>query len=65
MDEILEWIRKVNIPRGMSDDDLTFLEKIREETFFDIDGETRPLLSEIEVENLQVLRGNLTPQERG
>ena len=64
LDEILEWIRKVNIPRGMSDDDLAFLEKIREETFFDIDGETRPLLSEVEVENLQVLRGNLTPQER-
>lgn len=65
LDEILAWIRKVNIPRGMSGEDLAFLEEARGEKFVDIDGAVKALLTDFEVKNLEVLRGNLTPEERG
>ncbi|MBI2901375.1 MAG: GAF domain-containing protein [Planctomycetes bacterium] len=64
LDEILERIRKINVPRGFTDDDAKFLDRIRTETFVDVDGKEKPLLSDYEHENLAVRRGNLTPRER-
>jgi HD-GYP domain-containing protein (c-di-GMP phosphodiesterase class II) len=57
-------IRRINIPRGLSEDDKRTLDEIRAETFADVDGQTRPLLSEFEHENLAIARGNLTGKER-
>ncbi len=57
-------VKRINIPRGLSDDDRKILDSIRAETFVDLDGRTRPLLSDGEHENLSVARGNLTGKER-
>jgi HD-GYP domain-containing protein (c-di-GMP phosphodiesterase class II) len=57
-------IRRINIPRGLSEDDKRTLDEIRAETFVDVDGQTRPLLSDFEHENLAIARGNLTGKER-
>ncbi len=65
LEEILEWIHKINIPRGMSDADTAFLKEARGVKFIDLDGEEKPLLSDFEVKSLGILRGNLTSEERG
>jgi len=57
-------VRRINIPRGLSDEDRRTLDEIRAETFTDVDGQIRPLLSDHEHENLAVARGNLTAKER-
>lgn len=60
----LEAIRRINIPRGVSDEDAKILDEIRAFTFVDIDGKEKPLLDEYEYESLSVRRGNLTVSER-
>ncbi|HYF01367.1 MAG TPA: HD domain-containing phosphohydrolase [Planctomycetota bacterium] len=60
----IEAVRRINIPRGLSPDDKALLEKIRAERFRDLDGQERPLLSDYEIENLAIERGNLTTLER-
>ncbi len=57
-------VRRINIPQGLSDEDKRLLDEIRAETFTDVDGQARPLLSDVEHENLAVARGNLTGKER-
>lgn len=66
-EKMAEWtafLRRVNIPRGVSDDDRKKLDEIRAEKFTDIDGQEKPLLSDHEYENLVIARGNLTGAER-
>lgn len=62
--EWLDRLAKINIPRGFTDDDARFLDRVRAEKFVDVDGVEKPLLSDHEYENLSVRRGNLTPRER-
>jgi HD-GYP domain-containing protein (c-di-GMP phosphodiesterase class II) len=57
-------LRRINVPRGLSDEDKKTLDAIRAETFTDLDGQTRPLLTDAEHENLAIPRGNLTGKER-
>ncbi len=63
-DEWIAFLRRVNIPRGMTDDDRRRLDEIRAQAFLDADGQTRPLLTDHEYENLVIPRGNLTSAER-
>lgn len=60
----LEAIRRINVPRGVSDEDLRLLDEIRAFRFVDIDGKEKPLLDDYEYESLAVRRGNLTVSER-
>jgi HD-GYP domain-containing protein (c-di-GMP phosphodiesterase class II) len=64
IDAWLAAVRRTNIPKGVSDDDRRLLDEVRAETFVDVDGQARPLLSEHEHENLSIARGNLTGKER-
>ncbi len=64
VDAWIQAVRRVNVPRGLSDEDRKILDEIRAETFSDVDGQVRPLLSDHEHENLAVARGNLTGKER-
>jgi HD-GYP domain-containing protein (c-di-GMP phosphodiesterase class II) len=57
-------VRRINIPRGLSEEDSKTLAEIRAERFVDVDGQERPLLTDYEYENLAVARGNLTAAER-
>lgn len=59
-----EFVRRVNVPRGLSDEEARQLEEIRAERFTDVDGREKPLLTDREYENLAVRRGNLTDLER-
>lgn len=60
----VEAVRRINIPRGLTEEDRRILEEMRSERFVDVDGQERPLLTDHEYENLSVARGNLTPAER-
>lgn len=62
--DLIEFVRRINVPRGLSPEDREKLNAIRAERFTDVDGKEKPLLSDYEYENLQVERGNLTPGER-
>lgn len=64
LDGWLQEIRRINVPRGVSDADLELLEQVRRIRFVDVDGTEQPLLSDGEHENLAIRRGNLTPRER-
>lgn len=64
VDAWLVALRRINIPRGLSDEDKKTLDAVRAETFIDLDGQTRPLLTDYEYENLAIARGNLTGKER-
>jgi hypothetical protein len=64
LDAWLAHVKKVNIPRGLSDEDAKRLDEIRAATFVDVDGKERPLLTDLEWENLAIRRGNLTTSER-
>jgi HD-GYP domain-containing protein (c-di-GMP phosphodiesterase class II) len=57
-------LKRINIPRGLTDDDKKILDAVRAEPFVDLDGQTRPLLTDYEYENLAIARGNLTGKER-
>ena len=62
--EAFALVRRINIPRGLSDDDGRRLKEIAETRFVDPDGRERPLLDAFELEHLSVPRGNLTTGER-
>ncbi len=62
--EYAEFLRRVNLPKPMSEEDLKKLAAIRAGRFTDIDGTEKPLLTDREYENLSVARGNLTDAER-
>ena len=61
----LEFLRRVN--RGgesMSREDQERVRRLAERSYLDLDGVKQPLLTDEEVENLQVARGTLTEAER-
>jgi HD-GYP domain-containing protein (c-di-GMP phosphodiesterase class II) len=64
IDEWAAFIRHINVPRGLSDEDRRKLDEIRAEKFIDIGGKEQPLLTDAEYENLSIVRGNLTGAER-
>jgi HD-GYP domain-containing protein (c-di-GMP phosphodiesterase class II) len=64
LDAWFDRLTKINIPLGMTEDDAKFVEQVRAQTFTDLDGLVKPLLTDHEFENLMVRRGNLTPRER-
>jgi HD-GYP domain-containing protein (c-di-GMP phosphodiesterase class II) len=64
MDEYIAFLKRLNIPRGMTDEDKKKLDEVRAERFVDVDGQEKPLLTDYEYENFAVARGNLTPAER-
>jgi HD-GYP domain-containing protein (c-di-GMP phosphodiesterase class II) len=57
-------IKRINVPRGLTPEDKTMLNDMAAEKFVDVDGVEKPLLTEFELENLRVERGNLTVSER-
>jgi HD-GYP domain-containing protein (c-di-GMP phosphodiesterase class II) len=59
-----EAIRRINVPRGLSPEDKKILGDMMAEKFIDVDGQSRPLLTPRELENLSIERGNLTAGER-
>ncbi len=64
LEDWLARIRKINVPRGYTEDDQRFLDSVRKERFVDIDGQEKSMLTDHEYENLCVAKGNLTPRER-
>lgn len=64
LDGWLQEIRRINVPRGVSEADLALLEEVRRVRFVDVDGTEQPLLTDLEHENLAIRRGNLTAKER-
>jgi HD-GYP domain-containing protein (c-di-GMP phosphodiesterase class II) len=58
------FIRRINVPRGLTPEDKQTLGDILAGTFHDMDGQIKPLLTPHEAENLAVERGNLTAGER-
>lgn len=64
LDAWLEAVRRANIPRGLSEEDARHLEAMKSARFADVDGTEKPLLTDLEHENLSIRRGNLTTAER-
>ncbi|MBV8879360.1 MAG: HD domain-containing protein, partial [Planctomycetaceae bacterium] len=67
VDKFAGWaqaIKRINVPRGLSPEDKATLNEIASQTFVDVDGAEKPLLTDYELENLRVERGNLTVGER-
>ncbi len=57
-------VKKLNIPDPEGKIDTSLLDEIKKTEFVDIDGQTKPLITEYEYVNLSVRRGNLTLDER-
>jgi HD-GYP domain-containing protein (c-di-GMP phosphodiesterase class II) len=64
MKEYVEIVRRANIPRGLTEEEVRKLQELRAERFIDADGLEKPLLTDPEYENLAVRKGNLTDLER-
>ncbi len=64
LDEDLALIEKLNIPKYYTDEDEVQLRSIAEKTYRDINGDEQPFLTEYELTNLLVRKGNLTSDER-
>lgn len=64
LDEYLEFILKANEPSVLEQGGFERIAEIASLRFLDIDGNSKPYLSEDEVVSLQVLRGSLTAEER-
>ena len=55
---------EANEPTVLGEEPLKLLQEISQYTYTDVDGVEKPLLSERELHQLSVWRGNLTPAER-
>ena len=64
LDDDLEFIITKNHPSFLSEDDLERLGAIAARRFKDASGQERPYLTDLELENLCVRKGNLTADER-
>ncbi len=64
MREYAGLVRRINVPRGMTDEEARTLDEVRAERFTDADGREKPLLTDHEAESLAVRKGNLTALER-
>jgi HD-GYP domain-containing protein (c-di-GMP phosphodiesterase class II) len=61
---MLEFIRKCNKPTVLESGGFEKLREIASETFVDLGGSERPLLSDAELQNLSIARGSLNAEER-
>ncbi len=61
--EDLEFLKRVNIPGFLNENDRERLKRIAEKTYEDLQGEKHYYLTAYEYENLSVVRGNLTEAE--
>lgn len=62
--EYWEVLLEANEPHVLAAEPLAQLREISQQTYRDIDGAKKPLLSPDEIVQLMVSRGNLTPEER-
>lgn len=62
--EYWEVLLEANEPHVLAAEPLAQLREIAQQTYRDIDGAKKPLLSPDEIVQLMVSRGNLTPEER-
>jgi len=60
----LEFISKINCTGYLNQEDLEYLVKIKNKTFFDASGNKMSILTEKDFESLSVKYGNLTDNER-
>lgn len=61
----LVFLRKINIGgEFMSNEDITRVSNLAENSWIDLNGEIRPLVSEDELKNLSIRRGTLNDSER-
>jgi len=63
IDEALNFIKRVNIPGHLKEEDRIHLKKTAEKTYLNSKGEKRTYLNPKEYESLSIIRGNLTPSE--
>lgn len=63
LDEIGVFLRTVSSAGFVDDKMISRVESVAHETFVDVDGETRALLTDFEVENLTIRRGTLNEEE--
>lgn len=63
IDELVQWLHQVSGASFVSDDVLVRLEDVSRRTYRDLDGEERPYLTAVEVENLTIRRGTLNEEE--
>ncbi len=63
IDDDLIFLKRINLPGFLQEDDRTRLKEIAEKTYVDLNGETHYFLTPVEYENLSVIRGNLTNAE--
>lgn len=59
----LEFIKKINIPGFLSDEDLARLETVYEDRYIDYQGLEHRLITDFEFKNLSVRKGSLTQEE--
>ncbi|MCZ6692195.1 MAG: GAF domain-containing protein [Planctomycetota bacterium] len=64
LEEDLDYVVGKNRPGYMPDEDIVRLDKIGAKRFSDPAGKEKPYLTEFELENLRVRKGNLTAAER-
>ena len=64
IDEFLEFIRKCNEPTVLASEGFDQLQELAELTYQDPNGQTIPILADIQIERLSIPRGSLDPQER-
>lgn len=60
----MTFILKINTAGYLTDQDLIKVERLKEKTYVDEDGQVKPVLTEAEIEDLSVRRGTLTVGER-
>lgn len=63
-DDLFLWIKNINHSGFLKDEDEKQIKALAELTMIDISGESLPLLTFDELEQLTIKRGNLTPSER-
>jgi len=63
IDEALAFIKRINIPGFLSEEDRQRLKTLAERTFINSHGDTCTFLTPTEYEHLSVVRGNLTDAE--
>jgi len=64
LDEYWQILLTANEPRVLSEESLDKLNDLASYTYLDIDGRVKPLVTDDELAQLSILRGNLTPEER-
>jgi HD-GYP domain-containing protein (c-di-GMP phosphodiesterase class II) len=65
IDEDLKFLRKCNIGgERMQDEDISRVKQIAQQTWLDHEGEPQPIITENELQNLIIVAGTLTQDER-